>query len=630
MATTIASLPDVDGWCGHITAQRWHSIAALYGTLVISGLLLALPSGSSALQIFGLGLMWPGGGFLAHADLTSATGLWHVLLALTSTLGFVAAVGLWFATGNVLAPPALWLLLAVIGSAMDHGHRHEMAPWVALGLNLALTASVAGVMLVLRRHGQQKRALGNAYLRQDGAPVTASFAAPEATGDALSYDDVKRLRFLLDRALQPLEQFNGFEWLDQFQTAAVRYQLHFAGYALAMAQATRLPAFQAYLSDAQHRLILKQTQHPVWRYWALENAWGNLRLNPDPVARDNIMFTGFAATQMALFQAATGRRDFHALGSFSLRHPSGQLFAYDLPALIAKLKSEAARSAFHLIPCEPNWIYPLCNMIGTAAIRSQDPIDAAEHEARLRKMLDQEFLDYAGRIIPCRSNYTGLALPGIGGAMPQALPCFFLNATLPDVALRHWILLRREILQASRLRREMFWRIDTGNYGRSRAAAYSATALAAAELGDNEVKQLCLAALDEECPAQDEAGHLYRPNASVWAHAVEFMARTTLPSSFRHMINAPTDPSHEPHICMAPYPYVLPVLAHAKVGSLSARLYVGNGVPQQTIGLAGLRPGRRYDCSGAAIADITADAAGHAVLPLRLESMNDICVRPGE
>ena len=53
----------------------------------------------------------------------------------------------------------------------------------------------------------------------------------------LSAQDVKLMRFLLDRALQPLEAFDGFEWLDQFQTAAVRYQLNFIGYALSMAQA---------------------------------------------------------------------------------------------------------------------------------------------------------------------------------------------------------------------------------------------------------------------------------------------------------------------------------------------------------------------------------------------------------
>ena len=71
-----------------------------------------------------------------------------------------------------------------------------------------------------------------------------------------------------------------------------------------------------------------------------------------------------------------------------------------------------------------------------------------------------------------------------------------------------------------------FWRIDTGNYRFSRAAAFAGTALAAVEMGDREVADLCLAALAEQCPAVAEADTFDRPHASVWAHAVEFCARS--------------------------------------------------------------------------------------------------------
>src|SRR5262249_41442767 len=147
-----------------------------------------------------------------------------------------------------------------------------------------------------------------------------------AEAKELSPHDLKLMRFLLDRALQPVENFDGFEWLDQFQTAAIRYQLNFIGYALALAQATRLPALRGYRDEAQRRLIDKQTDHRVWRYWALENFWGNLRTDRDPVARENIMFTGFCATQIAMYQAASGRRDYDRPKSFAMRHPSGRSF----------------------------------------------------------------------------------------------------------------------------------------------------------------------------------------------------------------------------------------------------------------------------------------------------------------
>ena len=72
-----------------------------------------------------------------------------------------------------------------------------------------------------------------------------------------------------------VDAFAGFEWTEQFQTSAIRYQLNFMSYALSIAQARYLPAFQGYLADAQHNLILKQQNHRVWRYWQLENTTRN-------------------------------------------------------------------------------------------------------------------------------------------------------------------------------------------------------------------------------------------------------------------------------------------------------------------------------------------------------------------
>ena len=68
--------------------------------------------------------------------------------------------------------------------------------------------------------------------------------------------------------------------------------------------------------------------------------------------------------------------------------------------------------------------------------------------------LGQKFIDYAGRIIPCRSSYTGMVLHAIGGALPQALPCLFLNATMPEIALRQWLLLRKKIIKNHQLSRQ--------------------------------------------------------------------------------------------------------------------------------------------------------------------------------
>ena len=180
------------------------------------------------------------------------------------------------------------------------------------------------------------------------------------------------MRFLLDRALQPVANYDGYEWLDQFQTAAVRYQLNFIGYALSMAQATRLLRARQLSQRSAAPADRQADRPPDLALLGDRELWGNLRLDPNPVARENIMFTGFCAAQIAMYHAASGGRDYDRPKSFTLRHPSGKSFDYDFGSLVAALDREYDRSAFCLVACEPNWIYPLCNTIGAAAMKAHD------------------------------------------------------------------------------------------------------------------------------------------------------------------------------------------------------------------------------------------------------------------
>jgi hypothetical protein len=114
-----------------------------------------------------------------------------------------------------------------------------------------------------------------------------------------------------------------------------------------------------------------------------------------------------------------------------------------------------------------------------------------------------------GEFVPCRSSRLGFALPQIGGAVGQAFPCFFLNATLPGIARRHWLGLREDLAGPDFRRR--LWPIDVGNYRFTRASSYAATAVAARELGDDEVAERLLAALDEDCPRRSQAAQRTGP-----------------------------------------------------------------------------------------------------------------------
>ena len=613
---------------GKATRFRLLRSAALFAAMATLGFALTQFANANVWRVFGLGLMLPAGGFMPSSE-------WHCLITFGLALAtFSASLLLWFATGNALAPPLIWLGLAILAVAIRQKPVPDGAGLTALGVILAIALAILLRLAWQKFGGQRWRKSANRELAQYLNKTSLVLSVPSNTAEEFSERELKLMRFLLDRALQPLENFDGFEWLDQFQTAAIRYQLHFAGYALAMAQASRLPALHGYLDDAQRCLIEKQRNHRVWRYWALENAWGHLARSPDPIAKANIMFSGFTATQMAVFQAASGARDYLAPSSFALEHPDGQRFAYDFPAIIDVLFDQFSNNRFGLLACEPNWIYPLCNTITLAAIKAADAqLGGTRWPAlanRIRQALEEEFIDPFGRFVPCRSAYTGLALPILGGAMPQAMTCFFLNATLPDIAARQWLMLRNRMLnrQSPRhtLLRQAFWPVDTGNYRFSRAASLSASALAAVEMGDREIADLCLHALDTECPAISQDGRSFRPNASIWAHAVEMMALSAQPHSFRHLIETPRSSDNGPVIADLNYPDVLVAKAVHDSKGLQATLYPGSGVARQGIVLGGLQPGARYHSKGCEEELIHASPEGRAELHVHLDGRKEIRV----
>jgi hypothetical protein len=624
--TDIAPLPPYQRLFGPVTQARIVRLFLLYAALLGAGSALLLLSPHAQWQILGMGLILPGGGFLAHADLCSAGGIGHLLAAACGMAAFAFSLLVWFGTGNILAPPLVWLGMAVGAATMRHGAlRPGTIAMVYTGLAVALAATalaMAARYLLARR----QRKIDNAFLagQADRLAQVFSAAACEDSAPEMSLDHVQRLRFALDRALQPLDQFMGFEKIDQFQTAATRYQLNFLAYGVALTQARYTPAFRGYMHAAQVALLDKQAQHKVWSYWGLENLWGNLRADPDPIARENIMYTGFVALQMALFGASTGRGDFADAGRFTLVHPSGRRYRHDAGTLVARLEHEYTVAPYYLIACEPNWVYPLCNAIGASAIMAFDAQHGeqrwAAHAQHFRHQLEAEFLDGRGRYLPCKSARTGLALPAIGGVMPLAMPCFFLNVVAPDLARRQWLLLRRQLFgRDGALRRRAFWPIDTGNYGFSRASAYSATALAAAELGDGAVYHACMEALEAECPGVLKDGVIHRPRASVWAHGVELMARAGTRDGFRQLIGAPQAVAG-PQLDALPYPAILVASAHASDDGLRAVLYA-QGV--HTIGLRGLRAHGRYRANGATV---SADAMGQATFVMALDGRTKLHV----
>ncbi len=154
------------------------------------------------------------------------------------------------------------------------------------------------------------------------------------------------------------------------------------------------------------------------------------------------------------------------------------------------------------------------------------------------------------------------------------------------------------------------WPVDVGNYRFSRASSYAATAAAAVEMGDGEMAAKLLGALEEDCPRTLAGGVAHRADASLWAHAVELMARCSRAGGLRAIVTASAPGAGAPFIADADYPQVLFARATATGGALEAVIYPGREPGPVTLTIGGLAPGRRYSGDGAA--PVVADRSGEA------------------
>lgn len=629
---------------GPITTARLRRTAILYGVLFLAGVTLAGLAPSPGLRAFALGLVVPGGGFWVYAAGDALSMVEHVGLALLTLPIFLLALFAWFGSGNVMAPVVVWLGSALAAGAMGHDLTWSSATLFVPGLVV-----VGGVSrFFLRRRtlaaAQARRERRNAFLTNSRAVATPTASASSLPlVEELSTDDLAAMRFLLDRALQPISDFNGFEWIEQFQTSAVRYQVMALSYALSLVHFARLPAFRGYLSVAQQNLIEKMKDHRVWRYWALENAWGNLRLDADPMApatHDNVMYSGWYAAMIAMYASNTGDDRYDLPGAITLRHPSGRDFVYDFPSVVRILAENFGRSVFCLFPCEPNWIYTTCNNFAGIALKTQDRLRGTDYWSTVgptyERKIEDEFMTVDGRVVAIRSAGTGLTIPALTSVVTDAGTAFYMHPLLPAIARRSWEIVRHDLLELTDGGAQLETRgvdfIDTGNYRRSNATTLASVMATAAEMGDSPVAQTLLQRFDADHPVVTSGGVRHHPGVSVMGHILAFNARAGRPNAMHDLVavGMPERFRSGPLLDDVEYPQVLVARAVSDGRALEAVLYPGDRQGRQSLGLSQLRPGSLYRCEGSVAAEVLADAAGTARVMVDLDGRTEFRLCPIE
>jgi len=622
-----------DGSAGPITAARLRRSKLVYAGLCGLGLLPCVLGLSAGWQAAGLGLLFPGAGFLA-------VGGWALLLLVVTLVVFALALIAWFGAAMIVAPIGVWFGTALLAGAMAHGHIWPAAPLVALGLVCAGLG--CAYRFVQRQKAAELTRLEDRcrYLPRETAQVAARVAAAQQPNEReLTPDELAMARYVLERALQPVGELGGFDRIDQFQTAALRYQINHLGYALALMQCHYTPSFHGYLLQAQRNLIEQYLQKSVWGYWIYESAWGHLNLtNPDPAGKDNVMLTGWFGLHLGLYTSATGDRRYSEPGSLVFRINRRRAFHHDMHSLARSVLQNFQNSEWCLYPCEPNWIYPICNHYGMTSLVLYDRLFGTSYAAfnlqRWLDNLDREFTDNSGSIIGLRSAITGIRPPF---PADEAIFADFANCFAPQRAQRMWAISRHDLLSALTTEADGARRInlpgagfDYGNYRSGFAGAYATFMNVAREFGDEEIAETVRRSLDRDCGYRDDGGVGRYTKASNLSNAVAARARMVRCGDFRKAVTQgpPEAVFRGPLLTEARYPDVLVARAHSDGNDLDLVLYPGGLPGTQRLRVERLRPGLRYLVVGAGEPELVADESGAAWIGVELRGRTSVRITP--
>ena len=617
---------------GPYSQFRQRMTLAVYGSLLLLGSLPSLLAWSPAWQTFGLGLWFPGAGFIALG------GWWLLLIPASLALMWLAVIA-WFWAGAFLVLALAWVFPALAaGLVADSGA--VARDFLVAGLLVA----GSGAYLRIRANRRQKRRLELAAQRKSSLEKTVvrvnEMAAKRCDPNDRELDrlQLSSVRYLFDRALQPIDEWNGFNHEgDQFQPGAVRYQLNNMGYAFGVLQGTYAPNFSGYLGRAQRNLIEKYLLRKVWGYWVYESMWGHFNFTDfDPCGKDNIMLTGWFGAQVGQYMLNSGDRRYTEPGSLTFRLNDRTAYRHCLGSINQGIAEnyDHYKNQFGLYSCEPTWIYPTCNFYGMASLGMNDRLSNSAYRDRLLEMwlgkLDAEFTDAAGSIVSLRNGLTGFTYPfPTRGILFAQIG----NAFMPERARRLWAASRaglEECLQTTGHGREHLVLPGSGyDRGLTRpeyASAYARILAAAHEFGDLRIAKAAQASLDLQFSSSTEAGVRVYPTVNNDGNILAIFGNLVRTGDIRQsMHDGPGDRTLSgPMLFEADYPDVLIAKARSADGqSLDLVLHSGSDGKSKSLGFNQLEPLGRYalliERTGAASEKRVASANSEGVLRIEVD-----------
>lgn len=295
-----------------------------------------------------------------------------------------------------------------------------------------------------------------------------------------------------------------------------------------------------------------------------------------------------------------------------------------------------ASNDYCLYPCEPNWTYSLCNLIGMAGLIVSSRVlgnDYAEKiKPRFERALEDEMTEPDGRILPLRSELTGLTIPGLSGTLTDCINAMNLTAYLPHIGSRVWAIIRNEhIYHDANGRMDVKGltgadKMDPGNYKGGVGALRAFIAGCAAEYGDEQIRQEALEQLDNEYfPVNSTpSGAFYNKGLSATSQVAALIARLTRRADLANATLYGPEPNamSGPLLNECKFPDVLVAKAYSKDGNtLDLVLYNGKDAGKHTLGFERLTPNTKYTLGKDTF---TADASGKGKIDVQLDGRTEL------
>jgi hypothetical protein len=385
-------------------------------------------------------------------------------------------------------------------------------------------------------------------------------------------------------------------------------------------------------------MIAKHTDLRVWRYWRTLNVLGNLSTDPDPIKRDNIMFSAFLGDVLNIYEAATGSTRFDEPGALTFVWKDGRTFEYDHHSIASAVEANYDRSRLGFFPCEPGWSFTVCNVMGAQSLLGHDTLHGTSSWERVRPRwvaaLDDEYATPDGSYAHIKSNLVGLAwdtgeVPG--GHYLAAGSNRFVDI-LPDHARRAGALERRRaagpmqglamtVSPEGRLDLELPVTLERSRARSSALGAWNGVIGGARMVGEHRLADAALDAAARQCGTGERWPG--RPlDAGMQALGGHMIVRWSAPLGTADLNVRGYVPPAGPLLVDAPWDDVLVTEARSLDGGASLVLRLepmGDGpVEAAQLRFSSLTPGAMYSLDGSSTS-VVADAAGEATVSVTVD-----------